>query len=363
MESTVLAIGAEDIPALAAGGRFFASAAAPVSALALTDWVSDLLREHGPVPLLRPGNLPPSSTCAAVGVVGSPIAMAELPPTGDEFVEAVRRLETRVGTRLAGVFPLAAAAVNALTPVVAAAQLGIPLLDADGMGRVFPLVQQTSLHLAGVPVAPVAAVAATGEAVLVEAASGARAEVVLRAAVTVVGGWAATASHACTSTDLARAGVPGTVSRLLAVGRVLLEGGTADQTVSRLAALTGARRVTRGRVVDLEHHTRPSDLAMPAHPSNVIVAEPDGGRLVRLEAQNDVLLVLADGAVIAAVPDIVCLLDAVRGGVASLDGLEVGDLVEVLVMPSAALWYTPDGLDLVGPRAFGLPLDHPRASR
>ncbi len=57
------------------------------------------------------------------------------------------------------------------------------------------------------------------------------------------------------------------------------------------------------------------------------------------------------------------MLDAVRGGVVGLDSLGGGEVVEVLVMPAAPVWYSPAGLALAGPRAFGLPVEHPRVAR
>ncbi|WP_217189183.1 DUF917 domain-containing protein [Streptomyces buecherae] len=360
----VRAIGAEDVPTLWAGAQFYAPAFGEDGAEGLREWVTALLAEHGPVPLVRAEALPPTTRCAALGLVGSGTALAELPPVGDEFTTALSGIERRLGQRVEAVFPLAAAALNALTPLVAACLRGLPLIDSDGMGRVFPLVQYTSLHLAGLPVGPVCAAGPAGESLTVEAASADRVETMLRAQVHLMGGWAATASYPCAAAELRRAGLHGTVSRLLAAGRVLLAGGPVDRVVSQLSAVTGCRSVGRGRVVEVEQLTRPMEWAQPAHASTVLVAESGGaGRLLQLELQNDILLVLADGALTAAVPDVICLLDAVRGGVVGLDSLGGGEVVEVLVMPAAPVWYSSAGLALAGPRAFGLPVEHPRVAR
>ena len=39
---------------------------------------------------------------------------------------------------------------NGLLPITWAARLGLPLVDADGMGRAFPEVPQVTMHLAGI---------------------------------------------------------------------------------------------------------------------------------------------------------------------------------------------------------------------
>jgi len=71
---------------------------------------------------------------------------------------------------------------------------------------------------------------------------------------------------------------------------------------------------------------------------------------------------LVDGAIAAAVPDMVTLLNSEHGTVVTLDDVRVGNVVDVLTYPAAAQWYSPAGLDLAEPTAFGIPLRHPRRS-
>jgi DUF917 family protein len=95
-------------------------------------------------------------------------------------------------------------------------------------------------------------------------------------------------------------------------------------------------------------------------PSSIVLAEPgEAGRIIRLEAQNELLLALIDGAVAAAVPDVLCMLDRHKLRVVGLEGVEVGDDVDVLMVPAAPMWHTEAGLGLAGPRAFGFPVSHP----
>ena len=118
--------------------------------------------------------------------------MADLPPSGNEFSLAVRQIEQSTDTRFGAIYPLAAATVSALAPVVAASQLGLPLIDADGMGRTFALIHHTSMHLAGVSATPLVAHGPTGESVLVRTAAGPRADRILRGNVDALGGWGRT---------------------------------------------------------------------------------------------------------------------------------------------------------------------------
>ncbi|WP_028925801.1 DUF917 domain-containing protein [Pseudonocardia acaciae] len=366
------AIAAEDVPALYAGANFYTPAIADLGWTSLLAWTVSLLERNGPVPLVRPTAIAPDTRCAAVCVIGSGAAMADLPPTGDEFAMAVRELAAMTGASdFDAVYPLAAATVSAVVPVAVASQLGVPLLDADGEGRTFALIHHTAMHLAGVAATPLVVRGVTGESVGIRVLASARVDTLLRSNVEVLGGWAALAGYPSTAGELCRAALPGTVSRLLNVGRLLRESTGADELVARLAAVTGCRRLGRGRIVELEHLSRPTDLMNPAHPSTVVIDEVgggggggggkcDSGRMYRLELRSEIVAVFADGALVAAAPDLISLVNVQYGEVATLDNLEPGDLVDILVMPADAVWYSAEGLAMVGPASHGIPLDHPR---
>ena len=357
----IASIGAEDVPAMYEGAKFYSPAVGDANRSSITSWLAGLLDRNGPVPLLRVESVAPETPCVSVCVLGSGSAMADLPPAGDEFEAAVRRIERLEQITFGAIYPLAAATISALVAVVTAAQLGVPLLDADGMGRTFALIHHTAMHLAGVSPTPLAAVGPTGESVLVEVPSGPRADRMLRANVDTVGGWAALAAYPTTAGVLRRAALPGTVSRIANVGRLLLERTDPDLLVTRLGAITGCRRLARGRIVELEHLSRPSDVTIPAHPSSLVVEEiGDLQRQLRIELRSEIVAVFADGALIAGAPDLMCLLDVSRGTLATLDSLEPGDLVDVLVTPADAIWYSPEGMRMVGMMSHGIPLAHPR---
>ncbi|WP_432840213.1 DUF917 domain-containing protein [Dactylosporangium sp. CA-092794] len=354
-------IGAEDVPALYEGAKFYSPAVGDANRSSLTSWLTGLLERAGPVPLHRVETVDPDTPCVSVCVLGSGSAMADLPPAGDEFASAIRQIERLQGVRFGAVYPLAAATVSALAPVVAAAQLGVPLLDADGMGRTYALIHHTAMHLAGVSPTPLVAFGPTGESVLVESLAGPRADRLLRANVDTLGGWAALAAYPTTVGVLRRAALPGTVSRIANVGRVLLQRTDPDLLIGRLGAVTGCRRLGRGRIVDLEQLSRPSDGTIPAHPSSVVVDETGGlRRQLRIELRSEIVAVFANGALIAGAPDLLCLVDVARGALATLDSLERGDLVDVLVTPADAVWYSDEGMDMVGLGSHGIPLEHPR---
>ncbi|RJL24848.1 DUF917 domain-containing protein [Bailinhaonella thermotolerans] len=341
------AVGAGELGFLAAGSRVFAPGAADSSFRAAREWARGLLTANGPVPLVDAGELPPDAMVAAVSLVGSTTAFGEYLPGGDEPVRAVRALEGRLGERIAAVVPLNTAAENALLPLVAAASLGVPLVDGDGTGRVFPLLEQTTFALGGVTPAPLALAGPLGDVVVVDSAAQ-RVEELVRPLVLAAGGWVVAACYPARAGKLAESLVPGSVSRLVAAGR--------PGAPRAVAAPYGVRVLCSGRVTAVEQGPEPGPgRRLPSRPASILVREHGGlARLIRLEAYNEILMALADGAVAATAPDQICLISTADGTVVDVDRAAAGMDVEVVVLRAAPAWHTGAGRALGGPQVFGL---------
>ena len=71
-------------------------------------------------------------------MMGAPTVMVEKLPRGDEAVLALQALEAIFGRRADATMPIECGGINSTLPLVVGATLGIPVVDADGMGRAFP---------------------------------------------------------------------------------------------------------------------------------------------------------------------------------------------------------------------------------
>ncbi|MCK1797348.1 DUF917 domain-containing protein [Streptomyces sp. XM4193] len=351
-------ITADDLPAVVAGHALLSSGGGGIDGLTLS--VAELLRRHGPVELVPLDALPPETHCAAVGLAGGFAPLLELPPGGDESVLAVRALEERTGNRLGAVVALNSAGPNALFPIAAAASLGLPLVDCDGMGRILPLINMTTYALGGLSATPLAAVSQSGDTAVLDCST-ARSDRLLRGIVEASGGAMLCALYPTTVGRLRGVAIEGATSRVMRVGELLTGENRHAALLAGLARTVGARVLASGQVTALDLPT-PSAGArhFPSVPTSIVVSDPSGdGPVVRLEAQNEILLALIDGAVTAAVPDVLCLLDRQRLQPVSLENVALADHVDVLVVPAAPMWHTPQGLAMAGPRAFGFPVRHP----
>lgn len=343
----------EDIRRIATGALFLSCAIDHEPTLELAERTIRLIRERGAGPrLVDVGELPADALAASIGFVNNGLPVAEMLPVGDEFETSLTLLEARLGEPLAGIYPLAAANMNAIVPLFAAALSGRPVIDADPMGRVFPLMSQTTLALAGVPAGPVAVTGPVGETAVLDVLDPTRAERLVRALAGEFGGWAATASYPVRAGVLAAAGVPRSLSRLEAIGGILELPAASHEKHARLGRLLALRKPVRARVADVEGLSRPSPPDQPDRPSSATLVDDAQGRIIRLEIQNEILMMLIDGAVEAVVPDVVTMLRASDGAVASLDDLWVGNRLDLLSFPADDPWPTPAGLQLAGPTAM-----------
>ena len=114
------------------------------------------LRRCGDVDLLDPLELADDDLVVPSAMMGAPTVMVEKIPRGDEIVTAFQALQTYLGRPVRATMSCEAGGLNSTTPFTVAAELGIPLVDADMMGRAFPELQMCTPTLYGVTATPMA---------------------------------------------------------------------------------------------------------------------------------------------------------------------------------------------------------------
>jgi DUF917 family protein len=125
--------------------------------------------------------------------------------------------------------------------------------------------------------------------------------------------------------------------------------------VDALIAELGAFRLITGKVLDVERRTT-SGFARGS-----VVIEGlgvDTGRLIRLELQNENLVALERGHVLASVPDLITVLDSETAGAIATERIAYGQRVTVIAFRCDPVWRTEEGIAVAGPRAFGYEFDY-----
>nr|WP_051580952.1 DUF917 domain-containing protein [Pseudonocardia acaciae] len=293
-----------------------------------------------------------------VGMIGATRMYAEKLPGGQEIPRAVRALARWTGVEPVAVMPYEGAGLNGALATMAAAQLGLPLVDADLMGRALPRLDQISRAVEGGAVTPFAMCDPGGQTVLVDSVDPVGLERTARAFVAHGGGWAGTAMVAEPARALGRTACVGTLGRALRVGRAHL-GLPEKAAPEHVAEVLGGRLLGTGRVADI---SRQRSASFGRASITVLAARAGrdgaGGAVLRLEAENEYLLVLCDGEPAASCPDLLCVLDRRTATPIAVDSLRPGDDVMVLALPGPPWWReSRRRLRRVGPRAFGLGCD------
>ena len=118
---------------------------------------------------------------------------------------------------------------------------------------------------------------------------------------------------------------------------------------------TGGHKLFKGKIVDVLRETR------GAFNFGRVVLEgigEDRGSQASVEFQNENLACTVDGEIVATVPDLICLVDPDTFTPVPTDGLKYGKRVLAVGLECFDMWRTPAGIELVGPRYFGIDADY-----
>jgi DUF917 family protein len=318
--------------------------------------------ELGPVDVVDLGDLADEALVMPCGMIGAPAVATERLWNGDEGSGLRAEVDALGESTVAALMCFEIGGVNGLLPVTWAARCGLPLVDADGMGRAFPQLQQQAMHVHGVAASPIVLTDGRGNTLVLHSIDDGWGERLARSAATSLGGVGAGALFCMTAVQARTATIAGSLSTALRLGRALELPGLAR----RLAAVQdvlGAVVIIQGRVADLQ---RDATAGYATGAATIRGSGSDSSRQLRLELQSEYLLVVEDGALRAAVPDIICVLAADTGDPVPTDRLHYGQQVAVVAAPAPEIWRSDAGLALVGPRAFGYdigyePLAHDNA--
>lgn len=292
------------------------------------------------------------ATTVPVGMVGGTSVLVEKLPGGGEFGRAVEAVCRWSGTSADSIMGIEIGGMNALTGLYAAIDLGLPYLDADLMGRALPRMDQFTWAATSLPVSPMALCQATGQTLVIDHSSPAELERAVRTFVAVLGGWAAAAVRPTEARTAAGSANVGGVARALSLGRAHAAL-PAKPSRGQVADALGARVLGAGRIRQVDRRSHSIGFGRGRF---TLVDESDG-TVLRVEAENELLLALADGEVVATCPDILCVLQARTAQPLAAEQVQVGDDVILVVLHGPEWWMDPSRIHVVAPRAFGLDCD------
>ncbi len=315
-------------------------------------WLEAELRRHAKsVRIIEADDVADEAYVCAIGTMGAPTVGIEKLQAGPEFVTAMRTLEAHIHAPLAAVLIGEIGGANALKPLICGLQMGLPVVDGDGMGRAFPELQMDTFAIGGLSLCPMALADSHNNVVIFDQIdSPMRVEQYARSLTIEMGGSAVLAMPLLTGQQMKQFIIRDTLKLAQDMGQVVLEARRRnEEPAEALAALGQGKVLFRGKIVDVERRT----VQGFARGKLKMVAFGDPNDTLEIVFQNENLVAWRRGEMVCSVPDLICILNLEDGEPIGTERLRYGLRLAVLGMPAPKELKTAQALKVVGPEAFG----------
>ena len=313
------------------------------------------IKEHGPVTVVDAEELPDDAQVVCVGGIGAPTVGVE--KVRDlQSLYALKAIEEFTGKNATALISNEIGGSNSVEPLIPAAMTGLPVVDADGMGRAFPEFQMKTFFVYGVPCCPMAVADEKGNTVIIpETISPAWAERLARAITVQMGCVACYAVAPMTAEQIRQTAVLKTLSLARNLGDSVIGARVrGEDPLEAILDTCPGKILFNGKIADVDRRTTAGFARGSLSIEGLGV---DNGEKLSIEFQNENLIARRNGQVVCTVPDLICVVDSETGEPVTTELLRYGLRVTVLGFPAPRLWTTPEGLAVAGPRVFGYDTD------
>ncbi|MBR6529011.1 MAG: DUF917 domain-containing protein [Firmicutes bacterium] len=315
------------------------------------------VKECGPVTMLDPEEVPDEALIVPMAMMGAPTVLAEKAIGGTEYKSLYDMVSKFFGQDIYALIPIEAGGVNSMLPIAACARLGLPLVDADGMGRAFPELQMVTFTIGGMDASPMALTDEKGNSVIFRTITNKWTEELARAVTMSCGAAVSVCLYPMTGAQLKQYAVKNIITRSQMLGESIrtVKHCTDKTPEEHFLEASESYKLFKGKIKDVVRETR------GAFNFGKIVLEGIGeckGHEAFVEFQNENLTATVDGEIVATTPDLICLVDAETFYPITTDALKYGKRVLVVGLKCFEMWRTEAGLELVGPRYFGCDTDY-----
>ncbi|HOP24614.1 MAG TPA: DUF917 domain-containing protein [Defluviitoga sp.] len=314
------------------------------------------IEEYGPVSLIDVDEVPDDALVVPSAMMGAPTVLVEKIPNGEEPFKAFELLKNHMGKDIFGTISIEAGGLNSMIPLALAARLGLPVVDADGMGRAFPELQMVTFTIYGVSSTPLALCDEKGNNVLLNTITNKWSERLARVLTVEMGGSTMLAIYPMTGKQLKKGAVRGTMSLAESLGRAIRESKLNHvDPLDKILEITNGYLLFKGKITDVLRKTTGGFARGKAIFEGI---DEYRDKTMELEFQNENLVAQVNGQILASVPDLISVIDPDTGKPITTEMLRYGYRGVVIGIPCNEKWRTEEGLKLVGPRYFGYDIDY-----
>src|SRR5712672_376782 len=301
----------DNIEALAVGAWILGTGGGGSPYLGLLN-MRRLYAEGHRVELMSPLELADDAWVAVVSNMGAPLIGQERLADSRNIARAVEIQQVLLGAKFRAVMSLEIGGGNGIQPLMAAAHLGLPVVDADTMGRAYPEAQMTSVAVGGLTPYPCALYDPRGiEAVVTKVPSWKWMERASRKVCVEMGSIASTCKAPRTGREVKDWGIHFTTTKAIRIGRAVQEAHRRhEDPIAALLESEGGKKLFTGKVVDVARRTTEGFLRGSAL---VEGSDADRGDRLKLSFQNEWIVAWRDDQPVATAPDLICVLESVSG--------------------------------------------------
>ncbi|MFZ2108493.1 MAG: DUF917 domain-containing protein [Roseiarcus sp.] len=317
--------------------------------------VQAAMDEGRTVTIIDPSEVPDDALVIPTAMMGAPTVLVEKIPSGGEAVASLRKLEAYLGRKAFATMPIECGGINSTIPLVVGALTGLPVIDADGMGRAFPELQMETFSVMGVRGSPMVVTNEYGDSAIIEARDDKFMEWLSRGVTIRMGGAAYIAEYSMSGAEVKRTAVPNTISLGIRIGRCLREAKTNHQNpIEALLRMlpetlySYGRVIWRGKVIDVKRETK---MGWALGFARIEGVEEWKG-VMEIQIQNENLIARVGGTVRAIVPDLICVMEAETAEPITTEYLRYGQRVVVVSVAVPPIMRTPEALEVFGPKGF-----------
>ncbi len=316
----------------------------------------EAIRKYGPVKLCSLDEMDDDDLVIPTAGMGAPTVSNEKLPNGIDIINSLKTLEKYLGKEVKATMSIEVGGGNSTTPIQVAAELGIPLVDCDGMGRAYPELQMVTHSMYGISATPMTIADERGNILILETISNKWTEVIGRSITIDMGGRGMIALYAATVGQLKEAAIIGSMTLAENIGRtVRLARQQEENPVEAVRKAVNGFTIFEGKIADVNRKTTTGFARGNLHISGF--GQFNHQELV-INFQNEFLVASIDGKFVATTPDLISVLDLETGEPITTEVLRYGMRVAVLAYSCDKKWQTPAGIELVGPRYFGYDVDY-----
>ncbi len=315
----------------------------------------EAIRKNGPVKLITLDELDDDALVVPVSGMGSPTVTIEKLPSEIEIITPLLKMQEVLGRKVDVIIPIEIGGINSMMPIAAAAMLGLPIIDADSMGRAFPEAQMVTFYLDGYETSPITICDEKGNSAVLYPKDALWAERLARALTIEMGGSCSITDYHLSGKQIKFSAVPDTMTLAENIGDILLDKShSSKESIKKMLDELKGYKLFEGKITDIKREL--SDGFTRGQASFTGINGYSGDYSIFF--QNEHLIAKKGEKSLCMTPDLIAVLDLETGFPVTTERMRYGARVIVVAFPCFEKWRTEKGIATVGPRYFGYDEDY-----